>query len=113
MIWDRRNDRELCADLVQVRWKTEMEEVRTDTAILEDISPAGACLEMERMIPPGTKILLDFPTDHCNARVIYCKFDEIKYLIGVEFEQGYRWSRRKFKPQHLLQFRLRNVIKTR
>lgn len=111
MIPERREDRELCADLVRVQWKTESETSQSEWAILEDISPSGACLEIEKPIQPGTQISLEFPTDHCQARVVYCRFDEVKYLLGVEFEQGYRWSRRKFKPRHLLQFRLRKVGK--
>ena len=111
MVSDRRDDRELCADLVRVQWNMTSEQVRTETAILEDISASGACLEMESAIQPGAKVSLDFPTDHCEAMVVYCKFDTVKYLVGVEFEQGYRWSRRRFKPQHLLQFRLRKVEK--
>jgi hypothetical protein len=37
--------------------------------------------------------------------------DRLNYQLGVQFEDGYRWSRRKFKPEHLLQFRLRKVRK--
>lgn len=110
---ERREDRELCADLVKVQWKTESEADQSEWAILEDISPSGACLEMENSIASDTAVSLEFPSDCCQARVIYCRFEEIKYLVGVEFEQGYRWSRLKFKPQHLLQFRLRKVGKSK
>ena len=109
----RREDRELCADLVKVRWKTESEGTRTEWAILEDISPSGACLEMGNPVPPDTEVSLEFQKDRCTAKVAYCRFDQVKYLTGVEFLEGYRWSRRKFKPQHLLQFRLRKVAKNR
>jgi hypothetical protein len=111
MIPERREDRELCADLVKVQWKTESETAQSEWAILEDISSLGACLEIENPIPPDTVISLEFPKDRCQARVVYCRFDEVKYLLGVEFEQGYRWSRRRFKPEHLIQFRLRKVRK--
>jgi hypothetical protein len=111
VIPERREDRELCADLVKVQWKIESLPAETEWAILEDISPSGACFEIEKPIPPGTDISLEFPTDHCKAKVVYCRFDEVKYLIGVEYVNGYRWSRRRFKPRHLLQFRLRKVAK--
>ena len=113
MIPERREERELCADLVKVQWKTESKKAQSDWAILEDISSSGACLEIENPIRPDTEISLEFPTDHCKARVIYCRFDGVKYLMGVEFENGYRWSRRRFKPRHLLQFRLRKVTKSK
>ena len=112
MIPDRREDRELCADLVKVQWKTESGKTQHEWGILEDISPSGACLEMEKKVEPDTIVSMEFPTDRCQARVIYCRFDTVKYLIGVEFTQGYRWSRRKFKPRHLIQFRLRKVAKS-
>ena len=115
MTYQRREDRELCADLVKVHWKTENETIQSEWAILEDISPSGVCFEIERPIEPGTIVSLEFPADRCKARVVYCRYDEVevKYFMGVEFEQGYRWSRSKFKPQHLLQFKLRKVGENR
>jgi hypothetical protein len=107
----RSEDRELCADLVKVTWESEDGPVCTEWAILEDISPSGACLDSEQPIPLDAMVSLQFPGEHCQARVKYCKLDQINYLVGVRFEQGYRWSRRKFKPDHLLQFRLSKVAK--
>ncbi|MBN2242741.1 MAG: PilZ domain-containing protein [Acidobacteria bacterium] len=111
MIAERRQDRELCADLVKVLWESGSGATACEWGILEDISPSGACLEMERKIEPDTLVSMEFPTDSCRARVIYCRFDKVKYFVGVEFAEGYRWSRRKFKPRHLLQFRLQKVSK--
>jgi hypothetical protein len=107
----RSEDRELCADLVKVQWSPKSGSVCSEWAILEDISPSGVCLEIDQPIAPDTLVSLKFATDHCQARVKYCKFDQINYLVGLQFEQGYRWSRRKFKPDHLVQFRLRRVAK--
>ncbi|HSW38705.1 MAG TPA: PilZ domain-containing protein [Acidobacteriota bacterium] len=105
----RNEDRELCADLVKVQWENEAGSPRNEWAILGDISPSGACLEMDEPIPSDTLVSLQFPKDNCRARVRYCTFDKVNYLVGVQFEQGYRWSRRRFKPDHLLQFRLSKV----
>ena len=106
---ERREDRELCADLVKVQWKPEFGPARSEWAILEDISSSGACLEFEEPISLDTIVSLQFKSDRCQARIKYCKFEKTNYLLGVQFEQGYRWSRRKFKPEHLIQFRLRQV----
>jgi hypothetical protein len=106
---ERREDRELCADLVHVQWRNEGGLERGEWAILEDISASGACLAIEDAISPDTIVTLQFASDKLEARVKYCNPDNSKYLLGVQFEQGYRWSRRKFKPQHLIQFRLRKV----
>ena len=111
---DRRDyDRELCADLVRVYWKPDFGPARSEWAILEDISPSGACLEFEEPIAAGTAVSLHFKSERCEARIKYCKQDKTNYLLGVEFEQGYRWSRRRFKPEHLIQFRLRQVRQCR
>ena len=108
---NRGEDRELCADLVKVEWNPEFGPSRCEWAILEDISSSGACLESEQPITPGTVVSLEFTGDKCQASIKYCKFDRTSYQLGVQFEQGYRWSRRKFKPEHLIQFRLRRVPK--
>ncbi|MDR1728128.1 MAG: PilZ domain-containing protein [Acidobacteriota bacterium] len=101
--------RELCADLVKVTWTPELETPKTDWAILGDISPAGACLELEEPIPTNAAVELEFGDDRCRAQVQYCKFDKVNYIVGVEFLDGYRWSRSRWKPGHLIQFRLRKV----
>jgi hypothetical protein len=109
---ERREDRELCADLVQVKWKIADGPERIEWAILEDISSSGACFVIEQAIPSNTIVALQFAADSLEARVKYCNPENSKYLLGVQFEQGYRWSRRRFKPQHLIQFRLRKVGKS-
>ena len=106
----RQQDRNLCADLVQVGWKQEDESRHTEWATLEDISYGGACVKLDDAIPPETIVSLRFPKDSCKARVKYCVADHGGFLIGVEFED-YRWSRSKYKPQHLVQFRLRPVLR--
>jgi len=113
MSLDRREYRELCADLVKIQWKPESGPARSEWAILEDISASGACLESEQPIPEDTIVSLQFKGDQCQARIKYCNLDRTNYLIGVRFEQGYRWSRRKFKPDHLTQFHLRRVSKSK
>src|ERR1035438_10267612 len=55
---DRRSEvRMLCADMVEVRWRDRLGHQRGTTAILEDICPSGACLQVEerlRLWPPHT-----------------------------------------------------------
>jgi hypothetical protein len=109
----RREERQLCADLVKIQWNPAQGSSRCEWAILEDISASGACFGMDEPIPPDTVVSLQFDTEHCQARIIYCRFDHVKYLLGVEFEQGYKWSRRRFKPEHLIQFRMLKVHKNR
>ncbi len=107
----RQEARNLCADLVLVGWKTAKWSEHREWATLEDISSGGACIQVEGWIRPGTTVSLQFSTSSCEARVKYCIGDRTGYLLGVEFENGYRWSRRLYRPQHLVQFHVRPVPK--
>lgn len=99
----RFESRDLCADLIRVTWSPEQELPYIDWAILGDISPSGACLEIEDPIPVATNVELEFGGDRCRAVVKYCKYDKVNYLLGVEFESGYRWSSRRWEPRHLVE----------
>jgi len=80
-MFERRTEtRMLCADLVEVRWKDPGGKARRAVANLEDISLSGACLQVDLKIPLG----------------------EIGYFVGLQFEDGCKWSTKAFKPMHLL-----------
>lgn len=107
IIYKRFENRDLCADLVKVTWTPNLEDPymeHMDWAILGDISPSGACLEIEEPIPVDTVVCLEFGEERCQAVVRYCKYDMVNYLLGVEFENGYRWSSNRWEPKHLIQF---------
>ena len=109
----RHEGRNLCADLVLIGWKLEKGSKHREWGTLEDISACGACLMLENPIPDGTLVSLEFTSSECQARVKYCVPERDGYQLGVEFANGYRWSRRKFKPEHLVQFRLRPAPPTK
>jgi len=92
----------LCADLVDVRWKDKNGRVRRAVANLEDISLSGACVQVDAPIAVGTTLRISYPKGELQGRVCYCVFREIGYFLGIEFEPGFRWSLRQFRPQHLL-----------
>ena len=94
--------RMLCADMIQVRWKERSGGERGTTAILEDICASGACLQMEEPVPLGVKIYWDEPKQAFEGYVRYCVYREIGYFVGVEFEPSFKWSKKAFKPRHLL-----------
>ena len=100
---DRRVEhRLLCADLVDVQWKDPSGRVRRSVANLEDISISGACLQVDRPVPLGTRYKICHPKGLLAGIVKYCVYREIGYFLGIEFEPGTRWSRNTFLPQHLL-----------
>jgi len=97
----RAEPRLLCADLVEVEWTDANGRRRRGVANLEDISATGVCLQMEIAIPLETSVSLRLPEDDVRGRVRYCVHREIGYYLGVEFNEGTRWSARMYKPQHL------------
>jgi PilZ domain len=94
--------RMLCADMVKVSWKDALGKRRRAVGLLEDISPSGACLQLETAVPKGAEIRWASPKQEFSGHVRYCVYREIGYFVGVEFEAGSHWSKRTYKPQHLL-----------
>ncbi len=92
----------LCADLVDVQWKDKTGRTRRAVANLEDISLSGACLQLDLPIPLNTNLRIGHPNGEFQGRIRYCVYREIGYFLGVQFEPGVKWSRRSFKPMHLL-----------
>jgi hypothetical protein len=94
--------RMMCADMVEVRWKDRSGKNRDATAVLEDISASGACLQLEMPVPLGVEIRWDTPRQRFQGYVRYCVYREIGYFAGVEFVASVRWSTRAFRPRHYL-----------
>ena len=92
----------LCADMVDVYWKDQAGKKHHVTALLEDISPSGACLQLEGALPLGVQIHWKSPKHEFTGRVQYCVYREIGYFIGIEFDSQSRWSKKTYRPQHLL-----------
>ena len=98
-VQERRSEiRMMCADMVQVRWKTPGGRAMRATGLLEDISPSGACLQMERAIPLGTEIRWQSAGQAYEGAVRYCVYREIGYFVGVQFAGGVKWSREDINP---------------
>jgi len=95
----------LCADMVQVHWRGQGGRKWQGTGLLEDISPSGACLQVESAIPLGAEIYWDCERKRYEGQVRYCVYREIGYFVGVEFHFGSRWSKKDYRPQHLLDLR--------
>ena len=94
----------MCAELVRVRID-EAGSVREEVANLEDISPSGACVQLETATREGADIEIVCARCRLKGKVRYCRFVEIGYDVGVAFDQPRSWDRRRFTPKHLLQLR--------
>ena len=101
----RLEGRLLCADLVGVQWQDGAGHNREATANLEDISALGACLQLDVPIRRGIEVQIRYPKGELEGIVKYCVFREVGYFIGVNFQAGSKWSRKQFKPKHLLDLR--------
>ncbi len=100
---DRRSERRLlCADMIRVQWKPPQGPTQSATALLEDISPSGACLQLDFDVPVGSRIQWRSPNQDFAGRVRYCVYREIGYFVGVEFAGGTQWSESSYQPEHLL-----------
>ena len=100
---ERRTEiRMLCADVVELCWRDATGEDRRTMALLEDISTSGACLQLENSIPPAVEVRWRSPKQEFTGMVRYCVYREIGYFVGVEFGPSSRWTKKAFKPQHLL-----------
>lgn len=103
--------RSICADLVHLEWHEPAGEgaqkICQCTAVLEDISPLGACLQVEVQVPTDIEATIHQDgrgeqwSAHCSIK--YCTFREIGYFVGIEFSDPEAWSRLHFKPEHVLE----------
>ncbi len=98
----RAEARMMCADVVQVSWTGEGGRPGRATALLEDISRYGTCIQLERELPLGTELTIHHPKTTMKGTVRYCVYREIGYFVGIELAPESHWSRSKFTPRHLL-----------
>jgi hypothetical protein len=103
MMPDRRSEpRLLCAHLVGLRPSGPGGARRGVTAVLEDISSSGACVQVEEAVAAGTPMTLAIGRHTFPATVRYCVFRDTGYFVGLQFVSGIRWSRERVTPEHLL-----------
>ncbi|MCP5118885.1 MAG: hypothetical protein GY953_49370 [bacterium] len=51
----------ICSDLVSVRWQRSGKQERVETAVLEEIGPGGALVQLESEVACQTAVRLDCP----------------------------------------------------
>lgn len=91
----------MCADMVEVQWKEDSGEIYTCTGLLEDISPSGACLQLDSPLAIDKKLMIEYRKVRLEGSVCYCFFRDIGYWVGVQFTARHKWSRKDFRPRHL------------
>jgi len=109
----REKNRVMCAELLTIRWTEGGGSCRSETVALEDITATGACLHLEHPIPAETKVSLHYENGKYEGVVKYCTCQETGYVLGIAFDDNYRWSRTDFEPSHLLELRPKAVTSVR
>jgi|HubBroStandDraft_6_1064221.scaffolds.fasta_scaffold1803328_1 hypothetical protein len=97
----RLEGRFLCADLVRLDWLVGEDELRTEQALLEDISPTGACVQLEEPVALGSIVMLTVDTTPFYGYVCYCTLRDEGYFIGLRFSNDTIWSAGLVTPRHL------------
>jgi len=83
----------------------EEEEFRTVEAVLEDISPQGACVQVEECIPLGARIAISATSGakaRFSGRVSYCVYRDSGYFVGIQLSDATKWSSGVFEPRHMI-----------
>lgn len=88
--------------MVEVCWKDASGHSCKATALLEDISRCGMCLQFEVPVKVGACVQVHCPGEKLTGTVRYCVYREIGYFVGIELKKTSLWSRKQFEPQHLL-----------
>ena len=101
----RTHERLLCSELLEVIWRDDAGRERRRIGNLEDISPAGICLQMEVAIPIGTAVTMLCGPGALSGVVRYCRSGDVGHSLGIEFDPGHEWSSERFRPKHLLDLR--------
>jgi hypothetical protein len=94
--------RMFCADVVDVRWQDRNTgRTRQVMANLDDISPRGACLRIDCIIAAKTPLRIIHSGGELTGKVIYCVWQDVGFVIGVEFDPDCRWSQENYRPEYV------------
>jgi hypothetical protein len=97
----RAEGRFLCADLVRLDWIEADDSLRSEPALLEDISALGGCVQLEEPVALGSVVMLTVATTPFYGHVCYCTLRDEGYFIGLRFSNDTVWSAGVIRPQHL------------
>jgi hypothetical protein len=97
----RAEGRFLCADLVRLDWIEADDNLRSEPALLEDISALGGCVQLEEPVALGSVVMLTVATTPFYGHVCYCTLRDEGYFIGLRFSNDTIWSAGVIRPQHL------------
>jgi hypothetical protein len=80
------------AEQVDLTWQDQTGQTQHCAGHLTDISASGASVRSQRPLRLGSPLSLKFQNGDLPATVKYCVRRGAVYLVGIEFQRGYRWS---------------------
>jgi len=98
----RHEKRDMCSDLVELRFQDQTGRWLSETGLVEDVSASGLCVSLSLPVMVGHLVEINAEGFRGNARIRYCELCEYSYLLGLEFSDGFEWNRQKWQPKHLL-----------
>src|SRR2546430_17619726 len=99
MLRERSEARMLCADLVDIRWTDKTGRGHKVTALLEEISASGACVQLNGPLPNNTLARICHARGQLQRCVKDCVYRDIGYSVGLQFHPERNGSRKEFQPQ--------------
>ena len=92
---DRRFDvRVPVADTVLLSWTDQTGQKQQGPADMADISRSGASVRAQHPVKVGTILSLGYQDQEFAGKVRSCVSGPTGYVLGIEFEDGYRWKPR-------------------
>ena len=58
-------------------------------------------MQLESAIPLQTLVRITYPSGDLIGTIRYCVYREIGYFLGVQFDDGVKWTQGEYRPQHL------------
>jgi PilZ domain-containing protein len=92
---DRRFDiRVPVADTVSLTWTDPAGQQQQVPADMADISRSGASVRTRHPVKVGTILSVGYQDQDLVGKVRSCVSGPTGYVVGIEFEDGYRWKPR-------------------
>ena len=93
------SSRHLCSHLITLH--LDGASLPAETAVLEEIEPAGAILLSELAWPVGIQIVMRADELQAPATVIGCRRrTQDGWEVRIRFRDGFRWSPETWQPEH-------------
>jgi hypothetical protein len=90
-----------CSELVLIQWPGGVGDAVS--AILEEIGPDGAVVQLEAEVAPRTSLTLVCEGTQFDGVVRRCRKEPpLGYFTEIDFAPGQQWSADLFRPSHLL-----------